>query len=68
VAPAASVNRAVGVGAQGGNTSLPRAYDEFWARMSVRISFAGRNNRETWLDGGKEVRNSRVFAAEMADL
>jgi hypothetical protein len=36
--------------------------------MSVRISFAGRNNRETWLDGGKEVRNGRVFAAVMADL
>jgi len=31
--------------------------------MVNTLSFAGRNNRETWLDGGNEVRNSRVFAA-----
>ena len=60
------MNCSVGVGAQRWNTSLPQAFDELRAGMSVGIVFPGRNNAEAWLDGGKEFRNGGVFAAVMA--
>ena len=63
-----NVNRAVGVGAQCRNTSLPQAFEELRTGMSVRIVFSGRNNAEAWQDGGKEFRSGGVLAAVMADL